>query len=289
MTAAMLLLGVLVVVPAALPLHPSFSWRSSWIAAFCALPVVPAFVLDPGAMAAMLTAPWLLATTGLAFSSLRCTLRGHATVLAVSWPVATAYLAFGAGWLVFDRIGVEPAGVTDPFVLLTAVHFHYAGFVGTTMAACARRRAPRTATTVALGATATAPPLIAAGFAAVPVLQVLGAVLLTGGLWTLAWVTVRSIAPDLPAAPRVLLITSSLSVLVPMVLAVQWAVGANFGTPALSVPDMARTHGLVNAVGFSLLGVLGWRLVAGLRSPTGAVARDALEPDWMAGGNAPAG
>jgi hypothetical protein len=45
-----------------------------------------------------------------------------------------------------------------------------------------------------------------------------------------------------------------------MLLAVQWAVGHNLGTPALSIPDMVRFHGVANAVGFSLLGVLGWRL-----------------------------
>ena len=47
-----------------------------------------------------------------------------------------------------------------------------------------------------------------------------------------------------------------------MMLAVQWAVGANYGTPALSIPAMVHVHGVANAVGFALFGVAGWRLAA---------------------------
>ncbi len=81
----------------------------------------------------------------------------------------------------------------------------------------------------------------------------------------------RHVVPGLRPAAAVALTVSSLSVLVPMLLAVQWAAGANLGTPALSIPDMARTHGVANAVGFALLGVVGWRLLehqAGVAPPS---------------------
>jgi hypothetical protein len=68
--------------------------------------------------------------------------------------------------------------------------------------------------------------------------------------------------PTMPRAAAVLLTVSSLSVALPMLLAIQWALGANLGTPALSIPAMTATHGAANALGFTLLGVLGWRLVA---------------------------
>jgi hypothetical protein len=149
-------------------------------------------------------------------------------------------------------------------VALTAIHFHYAGFASATLAACVVRHRPadRIARAAATAVVA-APPLVALGFAAVPALQVLGAVLLAGGLLALSAVILWSVAPTAPAAGRVLLTTSALAVIVPMLLAVQWAVGHVVGTPALSIPDMARWHGAVNAVGFSLAGVLGWRLVRG--------------------------
>ena len=44
------------------------------------------------------------------------------------------------------------------------------------------------------------------------------------------------------------------------------------GEPALSIPDMARTHGVVNAVGFTLLGLLGWQ--AGSRQDNGVQGED---------------
>jgi len=44
---------------------------------------------------------------------------------------------------------------------------------------------------------------------------------------------------------------------VPMVLAVSWAAANHWlGVPALSVPEMARTHGVVNAVGFVIAGLV---------------------------------
>ena len=145
---------------------------------------------------------------------------------------------------------------------LTAVHFTYAGFVTTVLAARAWHRRPRDrAAVTSVVATAAAPPVIAVGFAWVGVLQVVGALALTVGTWALAWTTLRRIVPEAPRPAAWCLGSSSVIVLVPMLLAVQWAVGANLGTPALTVPQMAATHGVANASGFCLLGVLGWRML----------------------------
>jgi len=39
-----------------------------------------------------------------------------------------------------------------------------------------------------------------------------------------------------------------------MVLAVSWAAGQHLDVPAFDIPTMARSHGTVNAFGFSLAG-----------------------------------
>jgi hypothetical protein len=45
-----------------------------------------------------------------------------------------------------------------------------------------------------------------------------------------------------------------------MVLAVGWAIAQHVvGFPALSIPDMARLHGVANGVGFVLAGLLATR------------------------------
>jgi hypothetical protein len=56
------------------------------------------------------------------------------------------------------------------------------------------------------------------------------------------------------------LIVSSLSVLGGMVLAIHWAAGPHLGWRVMSVGDMARTHGLLNGLGFVAVGLFGrWR------------------------------
>ena len=47
-----------------------------------------------------------------------------------------------------------------------------------------------------------------------------------------------------------------LAVWAPMVLAVAWAAGQHWDVPILSIPDMARTHGVANALGFIGAGLL---------------------------------
>ena len=51
------------------------------------------------------------------------------------------------------------------------------------------------------------------------------------------------------------LVLSGLAPWVPMVLAVAWASSLYWDVPALSVPDMARTHGVMNVV-FVVAGLL---------------------------------
>ncbi|MGH3440886.1 MAG: YndJ family transporter, partial [Nitriliruptorales bacterium] len=217
------------------------------------------------AESALLVAPWLLTAVVLAGHAGLVWLRESRQVRDLWWPVATAYLVVGAGWWLAHAAGLEPVGITEPFVELTAVHFHYAGLTATVYAALTWLHATVRRRTAAAGLVlvAAAPPFVAVGFTWVGWLQIVGAVLLTAGLLLVAWVVLREVVPaadDRLAAA--LLAISALAVIVPMLLAVQWAVGANLGTPALSVPDMARTHGLANALGFSLLGLLGWRRLA---------------------------
>jgi hypothetical protein len=57
---------------------------------------------------------------------------------------------------------------------------------------------------------------------------------------------------------RVLLVVSGLAPWIPMGLAVAWAASNYWDVPALSIPDMARTHGVVNVV-FVVAGLLARR------------------------------
>jgi hypothetical protein len=61
-------------------------------------------------------------------------------------------------------------------------------------------------------------------------------------------------------ARRLLLAVSGLAVWAPMALAVAWAAGQHWDVPALSIPAMVRWHGLPNAVGFVVAGLLAGRI-----------------------------
>lgn len=171
------------------------------------------------------------------------------------------YLVVGATWLVASRLGLEPFGIGAPIVQLTAVHFHFAGFVAALLAARTCEASPGSRwAMVATMLTIGAPPVVAAGFTTgSAVFQIGGATLLAGGLWLLTGVTLAVVAPATAArTARLLLQVSALAVLAPMVLAVSWAAGQHLDVPALDVPTMARVHGTINAFGFSLAGLSGW-------------------------------
>jgi hypothetical protein len=176
---------------------------------------------------------------------------------------ACAYLGFGAGWLVLSRLDIRPLDFSDAIVELTAVHFHFTGFgavlIAATAAAYARRRTElRFAMAASLGIVASM-PVIAIGITFTQSLQTIGSNLL--GLAMVSLVAANALLlqrGDLTAAQKPLLAISSLSILAGMALAIQWALGLQFGTPSPSIDQMAKTHGVLNSLGFVLCGLLVW-------------------------------
>lgn len=226
----LLILGVAVVLPLAL------GGRWQWWAA-AALGTAIALQLPPGPGAAALVLPWVAVTVFLTLEQRT---------------LAAAYAAVAAFSLVASRLGVVAFDIREPIVQLTAVHYTYAGAAALTLAHKTGHRA-------AVAFTAAAPPVVALGFvthAALP--QVGGAVLMTIGVWLTASCHLRA-AFRPGQRHRVLLAVSGAAVWIPMVLAVAWAAGQHWEFPVLSIPDMARTHGVGNAVGFVLCGLLGRR------------------------------
>jgi hypothetical protein len=234
--------------------------------------VVPSLLAGDRLAGGALALPWLAVAVALAAgAAVRWLDAPDFTPAALARLASPVYLTVGATWLVASRLQLEPVGIGEPIVELTAVHFHYAGFATALLAARTFEvTAGRWATAGTL-LTILSPPIVAIGFttgAAVP--QVTGAILLTLGVWIVAGLTAAVVAPrTADAGARALLTVSALTVVVPMVLAVFWAAGQHYDVPALDVPAMARVHGTLNALGFSLAGLLGW--VA--RDRQGAVRR----------------
>jgi hypothetical protein len=156
-------------------------------------------------------------------------------------------------------------GIREPIVELTAVHFTYVGGGALILALAAFNTSPaglrRRVGALGLALVASAPPVVALGFAtgmAVP--QVGGAVLMTVGVYcTAALQVIGAVGRRRTVMERGLLAISGLAVWVPMALAVAWAAGQHWDVPLLSVPDMVRTHGAANALGFVLCGLVARR------------------------------
>jgi YndJ-like protein len=233
----------------------------------CALAVVTSFFLSRGMLAAVLAGTWLVFCGLLALGGATRIYKGAFRSLNSTLPVfAFLYLPVGAAWFVASRFGLTPLGFQEPIVLLTAVHFHYAGFAAPLLARSSRAALAQSLknplSTVLVNVIASGvvigPGLLAVGFVAGPRVKLAAAVLLAASELGLAITFLFALGQVRRVKAKVLIALSSLSVAIAMVLAVLWAVGEYPLQPFVHLAEMARFHGTANAFGFTLCGLLGW-------------------------------
>lgn len=278
----LLLLAPLVIVPLGLLLidspkrHGRYTllYRAAVFAQpFGAMMAVCSFLLPQGDWAALLASGWLSVTGLIALSGLaRFLSREAMSVEEFCIDAGLIYVSVGGVWLVISRLGYQPLGFGDTIVLLTAVHFHYTGFAAPVLAGLAGRRAlrrressawtRRTFQAAAFGIVA-GTPLVAAGITlSAPLLGLAGALVVSTGLWLLAALVLVLIVPALQPRPaQILLVVSSVSSTIAMALACAYAYSIVSKRLIINIPHMAMSHGIMNALGFSLCGLLAWFLV----------------------------
>lgn len=278
---ALLLLAPLILVPLALRClywryAGSFVWKTARMLKLpAALLLMWSFLTPQGSLAAMLSLPWLATTGMLAVIGVRgAWQRRRGPVADLCLDIAPIYLAVGAFWTMLDRWGQRPLDFESVIVLLTGIHFHYAGFVLTALAASAIRMLPgRWPAVAGLGAII-AVPLTAVGITASqlgrgPLLETLAAWfmaasgLLIGGLYCRL-----GLRRDTPAAARIAFIVAGLSLLAGMVLAGLYGSRFFLSVPWLDIPWMRALHGSLNAFGFSLAGIVGWHFDCSIEQST---------------------
>ena len=256
-------MAVLVVMPLAFHGSPPL-----W--ALAAGSIAVSFSVGRGPAAAALTLPYLALAGVLLWQRATAAVRprGPVTVVKVGGVLAPAYAVVSAGALLQSRAGWSMLGIHEPIVELTSVHFAYAGAASLVMAGrivsalpAHRQRLARGAVAVVAGA----PPVVALGFVtSLALFQVGGAMLMTAGVWLIGAFHFQAARDRQLATPvRALLEVSALASIAPMILAVSWAAGNYWKVPMLSIPDMARTHGVLNAFGFVLCGLVGGGLAGG--------------------------
>jgi YndJ-like protein len=268
-----LLLGIFVIVPLGLSLIGATDERSHRLLRFVAVldpfAAVAAFVsllLQPRLSISILVVPWLVVTMAIAsigfLRMLQMNLRGAAEI---SVSASLIYLPIGSVWLFAYASGIQPIGFGETIVLLTAVHFHFAGFAAPLLVGLTARRLDRSwnlALAVAVVGVIAGTPLVAAGITASPLIALLGAAVMTIGLLALSILTIKDVIPGIPSSiARLLLLISSLAVLPAMALACTYAYSIVFKKLIIDIPQMAMTHGLANSFGFALCGLTAWVIV----------------------------
>ncbi|MEO5883934.1 MAG: YndJ family transporter, partial [Candidatus Limnocylindrales bacterium] len=189
------LLGPVVVVPLLLqvvpaPIAPS-AQRTLRLAGRIALPagvgLAAAFAFPPGLVTGLLAVPWLvlagLTTTTAVLDASRAARGGTLPRPGIGHAVwaALVFLAVAAANALADRLGIQPFSFSSTIILLTAVHFTFAGFTLTIIAALVFDRCPTRWLALAIGALVIGIPVTAVGFFGVPPAAGLGALLVAGG------------------------------------------------------------------------------------------------------------
>jgi len=176
--------------------------------------------------------------------------------------IAKLDLAVGGAWLVASRLGMQPLGIQEPIGLLTAVHFHYAGFATATIASATLRYAesrqqqhwlPRVVMAVVF-----LPFAVAAAFVFSQVLKMAAGLAFSASVAVLAVFIWNYAARATEDAARRFLRGASGAVFLAMGLSAAYVIADFVNSDMLPIPRMASTHGVLNGLGFCLWGLLGW-------------------------------
>ena len=180
---------------------------------------------------------------------------------------AFIFPAIGAAWLVAQRANWTPWNFDPLIVLLTAAHFHHAGFTLPLMAGLNAKASPGCWTRFSCVAILLGVPLVAVGitcthFGVLRFVEPFGVVVLVLGAVGVAvsqilrGVEIRS---GLSFWTRAAFLISGASLLSAMILAMGFGLRHVMPNWALTMPQMWAIHGTLNAFGFGLCGLLAWR------------------------------
>lgn len=269
-----LMLAPLVLVPlgTGMAATPPFTGRARWFydAAVVAQPVAGllfvASLVGPfdGTVSAVVAVPWVGVTGLLALAAAARTVdRGLSPLPELVVDAGLAYAVVGAVALVLYHLDLT-FWFSPVIILLTAVHFHYAGFVLPIVTGlvgrCAteQHRVYETVATVVL----VGPALIAIGISFSTLVEVVAVGGFTTAVAVLGGYVVVQTAPTRPRLQGTLIGLSALALPVSMLLALGYAIAVYVGFDpfGLTISRMVQIHGVLNAFGFALVGVVGWRL-----------------------------
>lgn len=265
------LLGPWIVVPLGADLirgagNSKSSTLRDWILILAASLTTFSFFLDNRPLAAWFASSWLLVCAAFAGDGLRrFVMSGTKSFTQFCFAAGEGYLLVAGAWLVASRAGAQILAFREPIVLLTAVHFHFAGFASAVLAGLTyeqfRGSRWKTLSIVALLAVVCGPGILGLAFLLGPKWKLVAALLIALGQFGLAGGMVRVGLATKTGSGRWLLFVASGSVAAGMILAAVWAIGEYPLQAFVNIRQMAEFHGVLNAVGFAVCGLIGWRVL----------------------------
>lgn len=221
------------------------------------------FFMREGRTAGALTVLWLFVGFSLALDGLMRLIRTRLqSFKEFCFVVGEGYALVGALWLLASRMGLRPVGFHEPIVLLTAVHFHYAGLMAAVLAGlvASSTRTPLLLR-IALSCAVLGPGLLGLAFLVGPKLKLAAVMLMVIGECGIAFGTFRIGLANASGIGGRMLILGSACVILGMALAGIWAVGEYPLHAFVNLEQMARYHGVLNSFGFGLCSLVGWNLM----------------------------
>jgi hypothetical protein len=247
-----------------------------WIIFAAAALATISFFLPTGILAASFASAWWLVCSWFALRGSRRLLRSRThSFPQFCFAAGEAYLIVGGTWLVASRLGLQPVGFQEPIVLLTAVHFHFAGFLSAVLAGLTHDRLRETHWSKPLAAAllgvVLGPGLLGLAFLVGPKVKLAAVILIVLGQFGLATGMVRVALGNVNPVARTMLLLSSGCVVAAMALAASWALGEYPLQPFVDLGRMERIHGTLNAVGFGICGLIGWMNSSRAKETAGAL------------------
>lgn len=260
----LVLLGAMVFVPLAMRLWGGLKSKTErWIAILSTWSLLLAYLQEPGIVAALFALPWFLLSLWLFEKALQKLLQSPLAL--VDKVQFAAYLYFPVGPLAAfsDRLDWAPLGFSPIIILLTAAHFHYAGFLlpwilgnllGRKLPSCWQRGV---AWAVLLGIPAVALGITSTQFGVDPWLETSAATLMAlGGLGVAFWQARLALETGQVLNQRLASLGLFLCLGTGMILALLYGWRNYFPLSFLSIPWMYEVHGTVNTLGVGLFGIL---------------------------------
>lgn len=222
-----------------------------------ALPLVAAYLIEASWIAGLLALPWLLFCVFAFFKS-------YPNVPNYCAKAAFLYLPIGAAWLFADRMAWQPLGFSSTIVLLTAAHFHYAGFILPMMTAEVLGFYKKKWTILVRWGVILGIPLVAIGITTSQLdwpapIEVFAVTVMAVSAWCVGLLHLILGWRHRFQAFGGLWMLCGLALMIGMSLAFLYGWRYYYSISFLSIPWMYAVHGTLNAIGFAIPGILGWR------------------------------